>query len=114
MNAIDFANYFEFDIVCEGSCLNNDDMGKYTLVDRDGVVSDKNLRGIFDITIKLEGLYEDQIDDLLIENGFMFNDKIKTGFYEQALDWIESTYMRDSAIYDVVKVLAGKDKLTLL
>lgn len=112
MKASEFCSFFDFTLVKENGYVDEDFYSgdyQYRATDDQGVFHDRYAADVKDLADEFDSMLQDYVDDDLEYNGF---EPPATGdYYEAALQWLETSELKNTDIHDVVKVLVNPNEL---
>jgi len=112
MKASDFCNFFEFSYEKEHGYADDEwYQGEYNYkaTDNQGCFHDRYANDVTEFANEFNSLLQDYVDDT-IEN-YDFVPLGEKSYYEEALEWIEHTELKDTDTHEVIKVLVNPDLL---
>jgi len=112
MTIYDFCKFFDFTF-SQGDFSDGDDTYKYIATDDQGVFHERLANDINDFIDMFESMEPDYCMEPLEYDGFIYDDKANTTYYDQAYRWIKATNYGYTYLTEVIAVFTGKDILTL-
>lgn len=112
MNAYEFCNFFDFTLNKESGIDEEGFHYEYIATDNQACFHDRTVDNVTLLAMNFDSMLTDYVDETIESCGFEYDETASGSYYEQALEWIKTSELKDTDTAEVIEVLVYPDKLT--